>query len=64
MTDNKGSKHEGRDEVMMDIDRMTNEGLAGGQDHITFGKRQIEAAQEFYKEDAPYVAEKKRKKED
>ncbi|UCZ54292.1 hypothetical protein LGQ02_05885 [Bacillus shivajii] len=61
--DKKESNYEGRDEVMMDIDRMTNEGLAGGQDHVTFGKRQIEQAQEFYKEDAPYVAQKNQKEE-
>ncbi|MDQ0254194.1 hypothetical protein J2S74_001569 [Evansella vedderi] len=50
----KDSQHEGRDRVMVDVDRMTNEGLAGGQDHITHGKRQIDEAQDFKKEDPPY----------
>ncbi|MCD8511168.1 MAG: hypothetical protein LRY73_15725 [Bacillus sp. (in: Bacteria)] len=54
----KDSQHEGRDRVMVDVDRMTNEGLAGGQDHITHGKRQIDEAQNFKEEEPPYNGEK------
>ncbi|ADU29708.1 hypothetical protein [Evansella cellulosilytica] len=50
----KESKYEGRDKVMVDVDRMTNEGLAGGKDHITHGKRQIDEAQNFKEEEPPY----------
>lgn len=53
----KDSQHEGRERVMVDVDRMTNEGLAGGKDHITHGKRQIDEAQDFKKEDPPYQAD-------
>lgn len=53
----KDSHHEGRDRVMVDVDRMTNEGLAGGRDHVTHGKRQIEEAQNFKEESPPYNAE-------
>ncbi|MFA9557245.1 hypothetical protein ACERII_08080 [Evansella sp. AB-rgal1] len=53
----KDSNHEGRDRVMVDVDRMTNEGLAGGRDHVTHGKRQIEEAQNFKEESPPYKAE-------
>ncbi|MBU9720745.1 MULTISPECIES: hypothetical protein [Bacillaceae] len=50
----KDSQHEGRDKVMVDVDRYTNEGLAGGRDHITYDKRQIDEAQDFKEEDPPY----------
>ncbi|WP_171016697.1 hypothetical protein [Pseudalkalibacillus caeni] len=30
MDETKGSQYEGRDKYFMDIDRMTNEGMAGG----------------------------------
>ena len=49
----RDSEHEGRDRFLMDIDRITNEGLAGGQDHITHGKRQIEESQDLKKENPP-----------
>ncbi|SDZ69124.1 hypothetical protein SAMN05421736_1491 [Evansella caseinilytica] len=47
------SLYEGRDKAMLDVDRMTNEGLAGGQDHITYGKRQIDESQDLKKESPP-----------
>ncbi|MBU9711285.1 hypothetical protein [Evansella tamaricis] len=54
MTEKKDSNYEGRDRVMVDVDRMTNEGLAGGKDHITNDKRQIDEAQDFHEEKPPY----------
>ncbi|MDG5786382.1 hypothetical protein QA612_02690 [Evansella sp. AB-P1] len=54
--DKKDSNFEGRDRAMVDVDRMTNEGLAGGKDHITFSKRQIDEAQDLKEESPPYHA--------
>ncbi|WP_096440256.1 hypothetical protein [Alteribacter populi] len=51
---------EGRKRAFMDIDRMTNEGLAGGQDHITYGKRQIDESLDLHEEDPPHEGEVKK----
>jgi hypothetical protein len=49
----KDSLHEGRDKVYVDVDRMTNEGLAGGTVTDRYDHPQIEDAQEFKKEERP-----------
>lgn len=50
---NKDSKHEGRDKFYVDLDRMTNEGLAGGTVTDNYDHPQIEEAQEFKEEEPP-----------
>lgn len=51
------SQNEGRDKYMVDIDRMTNEGLAGGTVNEKKDNGYIEEAHEFPKEDPPNKAE-------
>ncbi len=43
--------------LFMDIDRMTNEGLAGGTVSMKFDSGQIEEAIDFEQEEPPYHAE-------
>lgn len=48
-------QNEGKDQVFMDVDRMINEGMAGGTvrvhgDHLT----NIEEARDFFAEDPPH----------
>ncbi len=49
----KDSKYEGRDKYFMDLDRMTNEGLAGGTVNNRYDHPQIEEAQDFIEEEPP-----------
>jgi hypothetical protein len=56
MSDRKDSLHEGRDEYFMDVDRMMNEGLAGG--NVDKYKRQIGDCHEFEAEDPPQITAK------
>ncbi|TMW74033.1 hypothetical protein [Alteribacter natronophilus] len=58
MSEPRDLQHEGKSDAYLDVDRMTNEGLAGGRDHIAYGKRQIEESQDIHKEAPPYSAEK------
>lgn len=37
----------------MDVDRMINEGMAGGMVHVKYGREQIEAARELDEEKPP-----------
>ncbi len=46
------SLHEGRDKMFMDVDRMINEGLAGGT-VIQRDREQIEEARDLVEEDPP-----------
>ncbi|PYZ98870.1 hypothetical protein CR205_09955 [Alteribacter lacisalsi] len=59
MCEKKDLENQGRQEAYLDVDRMTNEGLAGGKDHIAFGKRQIEESQDIHEEEAPRSSGKK-----
>ncbi len=48
------SQYEGRDEHYMDIDRMINEGLAGGYVHGHGDAVNIEEARNLAKEEPPH----------
>ena len=48
------SKYEGRDKFDMDIDRMVNEGMAGGVVHQSYKQAQIEEAIPIMKQEPPY----------
>lgn len=47
------SKYEGRDELFMDIDRMLNEGLAGGLVQEAGNRKNIEEALDLTQEAPP-----------
>lgn len=49
----KGSQYEGREKVLMDVDRMINEGLAGGLVHEANQKKNIEETRDLIDETAP-----------
>lgn len=46
-------QNEGRDEVYVDVDRMINEGMAGGTVHRLDSSSNIGESHEFYPEDPP-----------
>lgn len=46
-------QNEGRDEVYLDVDRMINEGMAGGTVHRLDSSTNIEESRDFYPEDPP-----------
>nr|WP_260471830.1 hypothetical protein [Bacillus sp. HMF5848] len=46
--------YEGRKENYVDVDRMINEGLAGGSVHVSNGKSNIEENIHLPKEEPPY----------
>lgn len=48
------TNHEGRDKAFLDIDRMINEGLAGGTVHTHKQATNIEESRELAKEDPPF----------
>ncbi|ANB56007.1 hypothetical protein GFC29_3513 [Anoxybacillus sp. B7M1] len=50
----KDSCHEGRDKYYMDIDRMINEGMAGGYVHARHEATNIEEAHELIEEEPPH----------
>ncbi|MCL6586839.1 MAG: hypothetical protein K6T72_10070 [Anoxybacillus sp.] len=52
----KDSCHEGRDKYFMDIDRMINEGMAGGYVHARNDATNIEEARDLVEEEPPYEA--------
>ncbi|WP_261130215.1 hypothetical protein [Bacillus sp. Marseille-Q3570] len=60
--DEKGSEHEGRDRYFMDIDRMINEGMAGGTVSRPDTQAQIDESRPLYEEEPP--VEYKNKKND
>lgn len=47
--------HEGREKAYMDIDRMINEGLAGGVVHQNKLATNIEEAHELQAEEPPHI---------
>ncbi|WLD94043.1 hypothetical protein [Alkalihalobacillus sp. AL-G] len=49
----KGPQYEGRAEAYMDIDRMVNEGMAGGTVSGRYDQRQIEQSLELFEEAPP-----------
>lgn len=49
----KGSKFEGREKAFMDVDRMINEGLAGGLVHEANNNKNIEEARDLTHEVPP-----------
>jgi len=53
--DTNDTLYEGRDKVSLDVDRMINEGLAGGKVQGTGSHRNIEEARNFHPEDKPYT---------
>lgn len=46
--------YEGRDKYDMDIDRMVNEGMAGGAVHQSYRQAQIEEAIPVMEQEPPY----------
>ncbi|MDE3838106.1 hypothetical protein C0966_01740 [Bacillus methanolicus] len=46
--------YEGRDSVYLDIDRMINEGMTGGQVHRLNTTPNIEEARDLYQENPPH----------
>lgn len=48
------SQYEGRDKAFMDIDRMVNEGMAGGNVHNRHETTNIEEARDLVEEQPPY----------
>ncbi|KAB8139042.1 hypothetical protein F9U64_02265 [Gracilibacillus oryzae] len=46
-----------RQEYELDVDRMINEGMAGGTTYSIHGRMQIEQARSLPKEDNPFPAE-------
>ncbi|HEY4553838.1 MAG TPA: hypothetical protein VIG80_11630 [Bacillaceae bacterium] len=60
MEDKKGknsflpdSTNQGRDEFFMDVDRMVNEGMAGGHVFMRPDSTNIEQTTDFFEEDLP-----------
>lgn len=49
----KDSLHEGREKAFVDVDRMINEGLAGGTVNPRYDEKQIEEAHDFPEEEPP-----------
>ncbi len=45
--------YEGRDQMYMDIDRMINEGMAGGTVHMREERTNIDEVIDIYEEDPP-----------
>ncbi|WP_110928983.1 hypothetical protein [Bacillus massiliglaciei] len=49
----KDTEFEGKDQTYLDIDRIINEGMAGGNVYTSGEKQNIEEAHEFYDETTP-----------
>ncbi|WLR58446.1 hypothetical protein [Guptibacillus hwajinpoensis] len=58
------SQYEGRDKYDMDIDRMVNEGMAGGAVHRSYKQAQIEEAIPLMEQEPPHRSGKQRKNDD
>lgn len=48
---------QGADEYFIDVDRMINEGMAGGTESLRYDHEQIEQARELKKEEPPHKVE-------
>ncbi|WP_225066117.1 hypothetical protein [Pseudalkalibacillus salsuginis] len=57
----KGSQYEGRDRAHMDVDRMINEGMAGGTVINRHDPEQIDESRPLIKEEPPVEYKKKNK---
>ncbi|QHA90468.1 hypothetical protein [Bacillus sp. N1-1] len=57
------SMYEGRDKFDMDIDRMVNEGMAGGAVHQSYRQAQIEEAIPVMEQEPPYSSVEKKDKD-
>ncbi|MDX8363347.1 MULTISPECIES: hypothetical protein [Bacillaceae] len=53
-TDKKDLLNEGRDKAYFDIDRMINEGMAGGSVHSCYNCTNIEEARDVIEEEPPH----------
>ncbi|MDR7001287.1 hypothetical protein [Neobacillus niacini] len=51
---NSDLEYEGRNQVYLDIDRMMNEGMAGGSVHARYDSTNIEEARDLVEEEPPY----------
>ncbi|MEK3887543.1 hypothetical protein [Bacillus sp. FSL K6-3431] len=51
------AQNEGRDNYFVDVDRMVNEGMAGGSVHMRADTTNIEEAIDFFPEDPPETTE-------
>ena len=58
------SMYEGRDKYDMDIDRMVNEGMAGGAVHQSYRQAQIEEAIPIMEQEPPYTSKERKDKKD
>lgn len=50
----KDLQYEGKDKVYLDIDRMINEGMAGGSVHSRHDTTNIEEARDLTEEEPPF----------
>lgn len=50
----KDTIHEGRDKYAMDVDRMINEGMAGGTVDLRYNNPQIDEAVDLEEEEPPH----------
>lgn len=53
----QGTAYEGRDKAFMDVDRMINEGMSGGDVHARHNTTNIEEARNLVEEEPPYECE-------
>ncbi|MDQ0268970.1 hypothetical protein [Cytobacillus purgationiresistens] len=53
----KDIENEGRNEAYLDIDRIINEGMAGGLVQVRGGKSNIEEARDLPEEDPPHTSD-------
>ncbi|MYL32382.1 hypothetical protein GLW08_06370 [Pontibacillus yanchengensis] len=58
----KDQQKESREEYEVDVDRMINEGLAGGTVNSLYNRGQIEESRNLPHENEPYPAETKKQK--
>ncbi|WP_257349468.1 hypothetical protein [Pseudalkalibacillus decolorationis] len=58
----KGPQYEGKEEAYMDVDRMINEGMAGGTVTGKYDHEQIEQSLDLVEEDPPVVITEKDQK--
>lgn len=58
----KGYQDESREQYEVDVDRMINEGMAGGTVRSTYNRAQIEEARELPMENEPFPNETEHQK--
>ncbi len=52
----KDTDYEGKDTAYLDVDRIINEGMAGGNVYQAGSKQNIEESHDFYDEDPPQIS--------